>query len=670
MPRRKAATPATDPNVKQENGNSVVNSQSDDRGSDSNGEQKTTRKRVVPPPVKTDPDEPTIKRGRAAKSKAAEKLAQIKQETSDEKETGKAKKGRAKKKAQVKNEDVDDSESTAGGKGAKKGRPKKTQVKKENDDPSSSSSVGKGKKSKQVKEEPTDDDTPLPPTKSSGVERVVVVSKGRAPVDALCPIAKTAHVLEEDEDIWDCMLNQTNIQFNNNKYYLIQILKDDSKNVYSVWMRWGRVGANGQNSLQPCGGDLGKAKKIFMKKFSDKTRNEWDMRDFFEKVPGKYDLLAMDYATEDTTDSASKNAKEKMKEERKKIECKLDLRVKALIELLCDVRIMEATVMEMKYDAAKAPLGKLTTEQIRAGYAALKKIDELILQGKYSNMQLVLACNDFYTRIPHYFGMKVPPLIKTKADIQEKVALLEALGDIQAALSVIDQPIDVNVHPVDQHYIGLKCEITPLDKITEDYKVIENYLLSTHGKTHTSYKLELVEAFVCKKDMEYERFKDVGNRMLLWHGSRLSNWAGILSQGLRIAPPEAPVTGYMFGKGIYFADMSSKSANYCWATQRSNIGFLALSEVALGKTNDLLNANYNANKLPSGCNSVKGLGRTAPDPQKFKKLSDGLVVPMGPGKETKVSNSQGYSLLYNEYIVYDPAQVRTRFLLKVKFNFR
>lgn len=29
--------------------------------------------------------------------------------------------------------------------------------------------------------------------------------------------------------------------------------------------------------------------------------------------------------------------------------------------------------------------------------------------------------------------------------------------------------------------------------------------------------------------------------MLLWHGSRLTNWVGILSQGLRIAPPEAPV---------------------------------------------------------------------------------------------------------------------------------
>ena len=61
----------------------------------------------------------------------------------------------------------------------------------------------------------------------------------------------------------------------------------------------------------------------------------------------------------------------------------------------------------------------------------------------------------------------------------------------------------------------------------------------------------------------FKPFKKLHNRMLLWHGSRTTNYAGILSQGLKIAPPEAPVTGYMFGKGIYFADMVSKSANYC-----------------------------------------------------------------------------------------------------------
>ena len=39
----------------------------------------------------------------------------------------------------------------------------------------------------------------------------------------------------------------------------------------------------------------------------------------------------------------------------------------------------------------------------------------------------------------------------------------------------------------------------------------------------------------------YKPFRDLHNKKLLWHGSRYTNFGGILSQGLRIAPPEAPV---------------------------------------------------------------------------------------------------------------------------------
>jgi hypothetical protein len=57
--------------------------------------------------------------------------------------------------------------------------------------------------------------------------------------------------------------------------------------------------------------------------------------------------------------------------------------------------------------------------------------------------------------------------------------------------------------------------------------------------------------------------KDLPNHFLLFHGSKLFNYLGILSQGLRIAPPEAPCSGYMFGKGVYFADLFTKSYGYC-----------------------------------------------------------------------------------------------------------
>ena len=49
-------------------------------------------------------------------------------------------------------------------------------------------------------------------------------------------------------------------------------------------MRWGRVGKAGQTSLTQCGNDLNKAKDIFCKKFTDKTKNDWYDKDSFEKV--------------------------------------------------------------------------------------------------------------------------------------------------------------------------------------------------------------------------------------------------------------------------------------------------------------------------------------------------------------------------------------------------
>ena len=38
----------------------------------------------------------------------------------------------------------------------------------------------------------------------------------------------------------------------------------------------------------------------------------------------------------------------------------------------------------------------------------------------------------------------------------------------------------------------------------------------------------------------------------------------------------------MFGKGVYFADMVSKSANYCRTSRSDPTGLMLLCEVALG----------------------------------------------------------------------------------------
>lgn len=144
------------------------------------------------------------------------------------------------------------------------------------------------------------------------------------------------------------------------------------------------------------------------------------------------------------------------------------------------------------------------------------------------------------------------------------------------------------------------------------------------------------------------------DRRLLWHGSRATNFGGILSQGLRIAPPEAPVSGYMFGKGVYLADMSSKSANYCYHQTSGNMGLLLLCEAELGKPLlELTDADYDAGERAKeqGSYSTWGKGRTAPKKWKDARVvHDALEGVAMPDIATKpgASNVEG---AYLEYVL-------------------
>lgn len=155
--------------------------------------------------------------------------------------------------------------------------------------------------------------------------------------------------------------------------------------------------------------------------------------------------------------------------------------------------------------------------------------------------------------------------------------MLQTLEDIQVFTKILDEgKISSDINELDSNYLKLNTTITPVPK-GATYDLLQKYVKNTHATTHTAYKLEIMDIYEINKEIESKRFKEeIGNKWLLWHGSRLTNYVGILSQGLRIAPPEAPVTGYMFGKGVYFADMVTKSANYCFTSRENNVGMLLL----------------------------------------------------------------------------------------------
>lgn len=490
---------------------------------------------------------------------------------------------------------------------------------------------------------------------SSGKVKVQV--KGGGAVDPDSGLADCAHIYQDGKNNYTATLGLTDIQSKKNSYYKIQILKHDKRDKYYLFRNWGRIGTTiGGNKLESM--PLRECIEQFEELYLEKSGNTWANRKHFVKVPGLMYPIDIDHGDEEVV-SLDSDIKSNLKEP-----------IQDLMRLIFDVNEMKKVMLEFELDMDKMPLGKLSKKQIEKAYSVLTELQDIMKKSNPERLTLIEASNKFYTLIPHNFGISGPKILDNPDEIKNKCDMLDALLEMEIAYNLLRDKTDEKENPLDSHYKQLKTDIDVLDKTSEEYKMIEKYVKNTHASTHTQYELEIEDVFVVKRQGEeqrYKPFKKLSNRKLLWHGSRTTNFAGILSQGLRIAPPEAPVTGYMFGKGIYFADMVSKSANYCCTHSGNPTGLLLLCEVALGNMYERYHADY-IEKLPKGKHSTLGRGRTQPDPQNVYKTEDGVEVPLGTGVPADLNKP--LALLYNEYIVYDVAQVKVRYLIRMKFKYK
>lgn len=69
---------------------------------------------------------------------------------------------------------------------------------------------------------------------------------------------------------------------------------------------------------------------------------------------------------------------------------------------------------------------------------------------------------------------------------------------------------------------------------------------------------------------------------------------------------------------------------------------------------------------PEGKHSTKGLGKKVPLESEFEKWRNDVVVPCG---KPVASNIKASELMYNEYIVYNTAQVSAWILLVTFISF-
>lgn len=523
---------------------------------------------------------------------------------------------------------------------------------------------------------------------------------GAPKVDQYCHVGEGAKVVFADGVFWSATLNQSDIVSNANKFYIIQLLELQDGSI-TLFNRWGRQGYTGV-SKNFDGLTLGQAKGDFCSKFSTKTKNRWyDGMAGFVAVPGKYTWLDMDFAAGDDDDDdeeevhtkpAKKTAGGSLAANRpltaevkpktsltvakpagSTVGCKLDPRLADLVQMIFDNSMMQKTVAAMNFDVKKQPLGKLSKLTIKKALGVLKEVEELLSSGKASQTKISDCSNRFYTLIPHSSGKMRLPFLDNLNIIQDKLNLLDTLNEIDAAAKLKkedDTSGDSHVHPLDRQYSQLNLELAPLDKSSDVYATLSKWVAQTHASTHTDYKLKILDIFEVDRPKDQAHFvpyEGLHNQQLLWHGSRMSNWVGILSQGLRIAPPEAPVTGYMFGKGVYFADIVSKSANYCATNKNDNVGFLMACQVALGDMYDRTAAEF-VKKLDPRYQSCRGVGLSQPDPNEAATLPDGVEVPLG--KIVANPDIDHSDLLYNEFIVYDIAQIKFRYFFKFQFMYK
>ncbi len=363
--------------------------------------------------------------------------------------------------------------------------------------------------------------------------------------------------------------------------------------------------------------------KNFEKKFKDKSGLTWANRGEEPKA-GKYAYVERSYnpdSDEEDNDVEMEDAGEaKVKVE---AECTLDQPTQDLMKLIFNQQYFDQTMTALNYDANKLPLGKLSKATIARGFQALKDLSVLLDNTDAgSRSQVEALSNRYYSVIPHAFGRNRPPIIRDNDSLKKEIELLESLSDMKEAAAMLKDTLkDDGIHKLDKQFQGLGMnEMTALKHDSEEFTEIDAYLNDSKGATHhLNYKVQ--EIFRIERSGEFDRFeqspyaKIKSNRRLLWHGSRVTNFGGILGQGLRIAPPEAPVSGYMFGKGIYLADMSSKSANYCCSYNSGGTALLLLCEAELGDPmHELTGSSYTAGEdaKAKGMYSTWGMGQTGP----------------------------------------------------------
>lgn len=418
------------------------------------------------------------------------------------------------------------------------------------------------------------------------------------------PSFKVTSVLEKK------LLNYASIGENSNKYYKIELQEGVGDFPYRIYTEYGRVGKNPRKE--------GRYYKSYSSAFSD----------FHKIVSQKEGKGYKEVLIDDSTLSSQVKINTKTKVPKEDL-----TQVKDKVLRFIGKLYQNATSYLVK--SIETPLGKLSATQVAKGFETLQKIEDLLDRGVKDSREYERYSNEFYSIIPVIFGNKVDPkkfLIDDYVKLNDRKDLLGVMSSVVQAQSTLEKTLE-------EKYKALKIELRALSHRSKEFKRLVEKVKNTRGHNH-HFDFDVQEIYEVVSMVNHDKFNPYKvETMELFHGTRNENILSIMQSGLKIKPKSAVHTGSMFGAGIYFADCSTKSAQYCWGwgTDNGNANdeyYLFVCEVATGRIKEYTHAQPHLVSAPRPYNSVKGV--------------------------------KGASLLHNEYIVYRESQVKIRYIIEFK----
>ncbi len=426
---------------------------------------------------------------------------------------------------------------------------------------------------------------------------------------------------DEFEIVKKAVLQVTDIKTNHNKYYAIELHKGvhKGKTLFRIYTHYGRTDdleTNPDAGQKECRyfGTLAEADAQYAGIYREKTSSRKGYRELALASAKIGSQKARGTSVGEIDDKTLAKIKSKDGVVAVRKVSTLHPRVQELVRYIYDEakNALTSTVSaNITANGIETPLGILSIGQVEKGEKILMDLYNEAKKKKKNRQKLEQLSGDFYTAVPHRIGRTrsaiASAVIDSLAALQQKQDTLQLMKDM---LQVNGEAGNVLFNArVDQEYEALSCKLEVLEKTDPTYKELEKHVVKSQIKTD-SIKVKAI--FKVRRENEWTAFAEkIGNQRLLFHGSRIQNWVGILSRGILL--PKIVVSmgvnrtdeGWL-GSGIYFGDASCTSAFYT-SPGKKGTAFMAIVRVALGKAKQYHQITYGLTKPPDGFDSCHGV---------------------------------------------------------------